>query len=130
MKILIFTFALLFSTALFPTSSQAEWTKVGTSGGGANTFYYVDLGRVRHHGGYVYWWDMSDYLKPVDNVMSAKAYNQGDCGAFRYKILSLSVSAEPISGSGLYYSKSFPVEWQFPPPNDINEIILNLVCNK
>ena len=128
MKILIFTFALLFSTALFPTSSQAEWTKVGEDTWGSN--YYVDLGRVRHHGGYVYWWDMSDYLKPVDNVMSAKAYNQGDCGAFRYKILSLSVSAEPISGSGLYYSKSFPVEWQFPPPNDINEIILNLVCNK
>ena len=96
---------LLFSTALLPTSSQVEQTKVGEDTLGSN--YYVDLRSVRHHGGYVYWWDMSHYLKPVNNAMSAKAHNQGDCGAFRYKILSFSVPAEPILGRGLYYSKLF-----------------------
>ena len=121
-------FSFLFSIIILPSSSHAQWTKVGDDSEGSN--YYVDFDRVRYHGGYVYWWDLSDYLKPVRNVMSAKAYNQGDCKTFRYKTLSISVSAEPISGSGLYYGVKVSPEWIYPPPNGINEIILNLLCKK
>ena len=58
MKILILTFALLFSTALFPTSSQAEWTKVGDDVDGDT--HYVDFERIRKVDGFVYIWTLTD----------------------------------------------------------------------
>ncbi len=128
-KCLFLIFALFFLIINFSSSSYAQWTKVGEDTLGSN--YYVDFDRIRFHGGYVYWWDMSDYLKPVNNVMSTKSYNQGDCNRFRFKMLSASVSAEPMSSAGaFYYGIKVSPDWVYPPPNDINEIILNLVCKK
>ena len=63
-----------------------------------NTFY-VDFERIRKHGGYVYWWDLVDYLKPdKDGDLSYKSYNQGDCKLFRLRILSMSFHTEPMGG--------------------------------
>ena len=61
--------------------------------------FYVDFERIRKHGGYVYWWDLSDLLKPTETGMSsAKVYRQGDCKLFRYKSLSFSSYKEPMGG--------------------------------
>ena len=40
--------------------------------------YYVDTDRIRKNGEYVYYWELSDLLKP-DEVgdLSYKVYNQG-----------------------------------------------------
>ena len=128
MKILIFTFALLFSTALFPTSSQAEWTKVIENTDG--TTHYVDFERIRKHDGFIYYWDLIDLLKPDGHGnMSYKTYNQGDCNLFRFKHLSISLYKEPmVSGTG----RTFPLndDWKYPSTNSLGETKLNLVCNK
>jgi hypothetical protein len=52
MKKLTLLTVLIFSL-MFSSTSFADWTKVSSSGGGANTFY-VDFERIRKHGGYVY----------------------------------------------------------------------------
>ena len=89
MKKLLLIFTLLFSTLMFSTPSYAEWTKVGTSVRGDN--FYVDFERIRKHDGYVYFWRLSNYLKPSKwGDLSAKLYNQGDCKLFRFKILGSS----------------------------------------
>ena len=61
MKKLFLILILLFSV-MFSSLSYAEWTKVGVGGDG-NT-YYIDFERIKKHGGYVYWWDLNDLLKP------------------------------------------------------------------
>jgi len=82
---------LLFSTVMFSSSSYAEWTKVNESVDGDTS--YVDFERMRKHDGYVYWWELADYLKPTSTgTLSVKVYNQGDCKLFRYKILSFSLT--------------------------------------
>ena len=80
--------ALVFSlTMMFASPSYAEWTEVGPSVEG-DTFY-VDYERIRKHDGYVYYWELVDYLKPNKyGTWSAKVYNQGDCKLFRFKSLS------------------------------------------
>ena len=96
MKKTIILLTLIF-TVMFSSPSYAEWTKVG-EGVSGNT-YYVDFERIKKHGGYVYYWDLSDYLKPiVPSVLSAKTYKQGDCKLFRVKILSFSHHKEPMGG--------------------------------
>ena len=83
MKKLLLIFTLLFSTLMFSTPSYGEWTKVSSTLNGAHTFY-VDFDSIRKHGGYVYFWRLSDFLKPNKyGTLSDKSYNQGDCKLFR-----------------------------------------------
>jgi hypothetical protein len=45
--------------------------------------FFVDFERIRRHGGYVYWYDLIDLLKPdKDGDTSYKGYRQGDYKLF------------------------------------------------
>ena len=60
-----------------------------------NTFY-LDFARIRKHDGFVYWWKLFNYAKRTKTgKLSDKAYKQGDCKLFRYKILSDQYYREP-----------------------------------
>jgi len=122
--ILTFLFSLMFSSP-----SYSEWTWASKSVGG--TTYYVDYDRIRKVDGYVYWWDLTDYLKPKNGILSAKTYNQGDCKVFRYKFLSDSYYTLPMGqGTPSTTSNEPDKEWHYPSPNSVNETILKSVCSR
>ena len=65
--------------SLLSTPVFADWTKVSMNiyGNTINTIY-VDFERIRKHGGYVYWWNLSDFPKPdKEGNLSYKTYKQG-----------------------------------------------------
>ena len=128
MKKLTLIFTLLFSTAMFSSPSFAEWTKVGKNVDG-NTFY-VDFDRIRKHGGYVYFWRLTDLLKPdKEGGLSYKTYQQGDCKLFRFKYLSFSSHKEPMGRGTPSASSNTPdKDWTYPSPNSSIENILKSVC--
>jgi hypothetical protein len=115
-------------TVMFSSTSFAGWTKVGKDAGG-NT-YYLDFERIRKHGGYVYWWDLSDLLKPTKyGDLSGLIYKQGDCKLFRFKVLSDSFYTEPMGQGKPSSSSNKPdKEWRYSPPNSSSETILKSVC--
>ena len=121
---------LLFSTVMFSSPSYAEWTKLGENVHG-NTFY-LDYERIRKHDGYVYSWDLTDYLKPTKyGDLSSKLYLQGDCKLFRYKVLSDSYHIEPMGRGTPSTSSSKPdTEWRYPSPNSSSETTFKQVCNR
>ena len=126
MKKIIFT--LLLSTLVFSSPSYADWTGVSTNADG-DTFY-VDFDRIRKHDGYVYYWRLSDYLKPTKyGVLSAKSYSQVDCKAFRYKRLSISYYTNSMGNGTLSLSENVLREWEYLPPNTVGETTLNSVCS-
>ena len=85
MKNLLTVFTLVF-TLMFSSTSFAGWTKV-TKGELGDTFY-VDFERIRKHDGYVYYWVLTDYLRPTaQGHLSTTKYCQGDCKLFREKVL-------------------------------------------
>ena len=130
MRNILLIFTLLFSSVVFSSPSYADWTKV-VEGVEGDTFY-VDFGRMRKVDGYVYWWDMIDFSKPmVLGMMSGKKYNQGECKLFQYKVLSFSFHKERMGlGTG---ERSKPTskfkDWRYPAPNSVDEKILEKVCN-
>ena len=129
MRKLTILFILLFSTVMFSSPSYAEWTKVGTSVDG--DALYVDFERIRKHGGYVYWWRLSDYLKPNSlGDLSVKVYQQGDCKLFRYKSLSYSWHKEPMGGGTGLIDNRPDKEWGYPPPKSTSEFLLKSVCSR
>ncbi|MDA8887859.1 hypothetical protein N9I25_01985 [Hellea sp.] len=120
---------LFFSTLMFASPAYADWEEIIKSEGGT---FYVDFDRIRKGGdGYVYYWDLTDYLKPSPSgILSSKVYNQGDCEVFRSKTLNVSFHKQPMGeGSGETYSPPNP-EWEYPPPNTIGEIKLKIVCSR
>ena len=122
------TLTLIF-TVVFSSTSFADWTKVGSNSDGKT--YYVDFERIRKHDGYVYWWELVDFLKPDKwGDLSSKAYTQGDCKLFRVKNLSFSFHKEPMGeGRG---ETATPTgknkDWIYPTPNSSFEIVLKEVC--
>ena len=81
--------------SLLSTPVLGEWKRVSENDIGDT--YYVDFERIRKHGGFVYFWRLSDYLKPTEpGSLSAKVYIQGDCKLFRLKSLSYSFHKEPM----------------------------------
>ena len=116
---------------MFSSSSYAGWTKVGESVDG-NSFY-VDFERIRKHGGYVYYWELIDKLKPNSyGNLSDKTYSQVDCKLFRFKRLSFSFHKEPMGGGTGDISAPLGENgnWIYPSPNSIGELILKQVCNQ
>ena len=88
MKTLTILLTLTF-TVMFSSPSFADWKKVSESVDG-DTFY-VDFERIRKHGGYVYWWYLTDYMKPTQpEHLYSKVYDQGHYKSFRRNGLSYS----------------------------------------
>ena len=117
---------LFFSTLMFASPAYADWEVAGEN---EYSTYYVDFDRMRTNGGYVYYWQLSDYLEPNKyGTLSIKTYTQGDCDMFRYKALSWSSYEQPM-GEGLGDIESTPdTEWIYPSPNSVAEEMLKRVC--
>ena len=129
MKNLLLIFTLLFSSVFFSSPSFAGWTEVGKNVDG--TTFYVDFERIRKHDGFVYYWVLQDYLKPLKTgTLSFKMYNQGDCKLFRYKILSFSYHKEPMGGGTAEVDNVPDKEWTYPSPNSPSKVILKKVCSR
>ena len=123
---LILTTLIFFSVMFSPSTSFAGWTKVGENVRGT---FYVDFERIKKHDGYVYFWVLTDYLKPdEDGNFSAKIYNQVDCKKFRYKWLSISGHKGPMGGGTGEIDNTPDKEWSYPPPDSSTEIVLKVVC--
>ena len=91
----------------------------------------MDFERIRKHDGFVYWWDLTDYLKPNKyGDLSYKLYQQGDCKLFRYKYLGSSNYKQPMGGGhGADYNEP-DKDWTYTTPNTSGEVTLKSVCSR
>ena len=83
-----FLLSFLILSILIPhQNSLAEWTEVVTNKAG-NT--YVDLDNIKKVDDFVFFWAVTDFLKPLENqYFSSKVFHQIDCKLFRYKDLNM-----------------------------------------
>ena len=130
MKNLLLILTLLFTSVFLSSPSYAGWTKMSEDVRGNTS--YVDFERIRKVDGFIYYWYLSNYLKPTKyGDLSAKTYNQGDCKLFRFKSLSASYHTQPMGDGTPSESGAVKnLEWDYPPPNSVWEAILKSVCNR
>ena len=111
---------------MFTSVSFAEWTEVGETTVG-DTFY-VDFDRIRNNDGFVYYWSLANYLEPLEfGTFSVQEYNKADCKLFRTQRLTL-VRYKLQNGEGKSETDTTVSDWNYPLPNTIWELVLNLVC--
>ena len=91
----------------------------------------VDFDNTKKDDGFIYWWDLTDYLKPTPyGYLSAKLYKQGDCKTFRYKFLRFYFYSKPMGKGAVQVEEPVEKGWQYPHPNSAQSLILKSVCNK
>jgi hypothetical protein len=122
-KLLVLLFSILISF-----KSYGELVKVGESVNGLT--HYIDIVTIKEHGGYVYFWDMVNRLRPTETgMLSNKIYYQGECGINRYQNLSYIFYNQPMGkGAGDTYSPTNP-EWEYPLPDSMGGTKLSYVCD-
>ena len=117
MKKLITTLTLLL---MFSSPSYAELTKMDEDVMGNR--HYVDFDRIRKVDGHVYFWQLTDLLKPNSD---------GDFKLFRVKVLSRSTHTQPMGeGTPSAYSNKLNEKWAYLTPKSALEISLNAVCKR
>jgi len=131
MKKLIPILTVFLSFFLFPQTSLGEWTFV-VKNLDNGWEWYVDFDRIRQKNGYVYYWTLVDFKKPLlddNNFISSKVYEMGDCEIFRKKILTYSFYEGPM-GQGKSLEIDGKGKWDYPEPGSGIETILRFVCER
>jgi hypothetical protein len=119
--VIIFTF-------LFSNTSWGEWKFVTETMNGSK--FYYDKDRVRKSGKYLYFWRLSDWLKPRNGGLSQTKYTQLDCSIFRSKDLSIQTHKN-LKGEGKVVKNFDPRDkWDYPPPESVIEFLFNTVCEE
>ena len=91
--------------------------------------YYVDFERIRKDGGYVHFWQLTDYVKPNSiGTLSSKIYIKGDCKKFRYKWLSVSYYKKQMGRGDSDTYNTPEKDWKYPHPDTSMEAVLKSVC--
>ena len=105
----------------------------GTGSSNRGDIFYVDFERIRKVDGFVYFWYLSDYLKPTKyGTLSGKEYTQGDCKLFQFKILRFFFHKKSMGGGTGDVSEPLKEDqgWKYPSPNSNIETILKSVCSR
>ena len=129
---------IILISMIFSSNSFADWVKVAKGLEGET--FYIDFQKIKKQNGYVFFWNLSDYLKQSscfesdlgqdknNETLSTKVYYKGDCRMLRYKILNFSWHKNPM-GKGIGLSDDIPdKDWTHPPSNSSAENILKTVC--
>ncbi len=118
---------LLFSI-LISFSSYGEWTEVVESSSG--TKFYIDKGTIIENSGYVYYWKLGSSPKPIGGgSMSAKFYNEADCGIKRERTLSYTFYKKPMGKDKMEELSEDNPKWDYPHPKTVRKTTLDYVCS-
>ncbi len=125
----VFVSAMLFSAVICSTPSLAEWKKVGENVNGNN--YYINFETIKKKNGYVYYWVMSDYLKPDKwKDMSSKTLYEADCKTpKRERKIYATYHAQPMGKGEPSTVSPETRDWNYAPPDSVSELMLEIVCN-
>ena len=114
-------------TFLFSTASWGEW-KFVTETINVSKCYY-DRDRVIKSRKYLYFWILTDYIKPKWGVLSYSTYTQLNCSILRFKNLKYQWY-ENSMGEGEMTDSTPRYEWKYHHPDSSGEELLNKVCEE
>ena len=122
-KLLVLLFSILISF-----NSYGEWTKYGDSIEGNSM--YIDYSGIKEHNGFVYFWEMVDYLTPSKHgTMSTQVYIQTKCETYRSKYLTyVFYTLSMGDGDGNSHTPT-DSEWWYPGPESVIKGVIESVCD-
>ena len=121
-KLLVLLFSILISL-----NSYGQLVKVTEDNNGGVYYIYTDT--IKEHDGYIYWWELSDFLTPFSSeYISAKAYKKGVCEIKVQNLLYIYYYESMGKGKSENYRPDNP-KWNYPSPDSINEGLMSFACD-
>ena len=118
--VIIFTF-------LFSNSSWGDWEFVVKSVNGNKSYY--DKNRLRKNGKFLYFWTLTDYLKPKTREnLSHVGHVELDCSIFRFKDLRIQTYKNSMGEGKFTYVFTPKNEWRYPQPKSSGEVLYKKIC--
>ena len=129
MKKLTILLVIIF-TFLFSNTTWGEWSYVEENVNGVK--FYYDKDRLRKSGKYLYFWELTDYIKPDDlwGYLSTTKYIQLDCNIIRFKVLKIQTYNKPMGEGKQEFDFTVKEEFTNPKPNSVREVIYNKICEE
>ena len=124
-----FLFTLIFSLVICSSPSFAQWVKVGQNDSGYT--YYINFKTIKKKNGFVYYWVISDYLKPDKwKDMSSKTLYEADCKyPKKERKIYATYHTQPFAKGEPSTVSPDTRDWYYPSPNSVMELMLEKVCN-
>ena len=123
MKTILFTTFLLFSVNVF----AQNWVQVSKNIEG--DVFYVDTDNVKTHNGFVYYWELSDFLEPYKGASSIIAKYKVDCAEEKTKRLTtLAYSQAMGKGREISEERGDSNDFYYPKPNTVGYHTMHRVC--
>ena len=122
--------AAVASTVAFASPVFAGWTEVD-KGVSTGITYYIEYDTVKENNGYVYYWELADYLKPDQfGDLSNKVLREVDCDIPRkWRYLSQLYYTQPMASGSTSTTYNNASEWKYPSPNSVGETMINEACD-
>ena len=124
---LLLTLSIILITSIITKDAFSEWKLVSKASDGNE--YYVDHDKTRVVNEYVFYWYLSNFVKPIKGIKSASNFAQGDCKLMRFKRVSIKVFKKPMGQELLGSRAHTQKDWDYPRSNSSMENILKSVCN-
>ena len=92
--------------------------------------YYIDFTTVKYRNGLIYYWELSDYLKPTKSgTLSVLQYNQGNCNLIAEKGLTWIFYGGPMGKGPIVNRSNNPDKnWKHRPPGTAGYGIIKKIC--
>ena len=105
-----------------------DWEFVVKSVKGDKSYY--DKDRLRKNGKFLYFWTLTDILKPFKGVLSKVGYVQLDCSIFRFKDLRIRTYNKSMGEGKITYVFTPKNEWRYPKPKSSGEVLYKEICEE
>jgi hypothetical protein len=113
---------------LFSFNSFGDW--VGFVMDANENVHYVDFDQMEKTDGYVYYWEMVNYTKPTDRLLSIATYHMADCDLYRYKNITFNGYTQEM-GQGEPETMDLTLlneGWINPVAGSVGDYSLALAC--
>ena len=114
---------------LLSTKSWGDWNYVTESVSGNK--YYYDKDRIIKSGKFIYFWELTDYIKPTGSGdLSTTTYIELDCSVLRYKWLKLQFYNKSLGEGEMTTDMTPPDNWLNLQPKSLIESMYKKICEE
>ena len=92
--------------------------------------YYYDKDRLRKNGKFLYFWTLTDYLKPFKGILSQVGYVKLDFSIFRFKDLRIRTYNKSMGEGKITYVFTPKNEWRYPKPKSSGDVLYKEICKE
>ena len=118
--LIIFLFIPFFAKADF------NWKKIGQNVNGSA--FFVEKASIKKNSNKVFFYLLTDYNRPNNNVLSVTAYIEGNCNQYSWRFLKDIYYAEPMGNGDVIDTINEVGEWNSSIKNSIMEKVMKYVC--